>query len=337
MDYSGSGTNQEIDDQGSILPGYVPYLSLVFKMIATTVISLLSGWVVYTIKTTRSLHKPHNIFVANLLVSGMITSLSDCLISSTMIISFALGVESFIGCFVLKFRLLPFYVNNMSFVIIAADKVVAIRFPFKHKRMMTSRVVAVVISGAWLIAIIPTAYTITFDVDGVTDVPQYGACLFEGNAFVEAVVIFIIPMVVASILTILLNVRLAIKAFQVHRLIERETRLAGVNSQSTNLSVLRKKLCTIKRNRKPIITLFVVIFGSVSIPLLFTPFLILGRFLVGSQVYLEFTEYVMVPNIGFVIRFFQPLVYGLYFKQVREQMMRCLKRLNKVNSVAPQP
>ncbi|XP_065902577.1 glucose-dependent insulinotropic receptor-like [Dysidea avara] len=225
----------------------------------------------------------------------------------------------------------------MSFVIIAADKVVAIRFPFKHKRMMTSRVVAVVISGAWLIAIIPTAYTITFDVDGVTDVPQYGACLFEGNAFVEAVVIFIIPMVVASILTILLNVRLAIKAFQVHRLIERETRLAGVNSQSTNLSVLRKKLCTIKRNRKPIITLFVVIFGSVSIPLLFTPFLILGRFLVGSQVYLEFTEYVMVPNIGFVIRFFQPLVYGLYFKQVREQMMRCLKRLNKVNSVAPQP
>ena len=92
-----------------------------------------------------------------------------------------------------------------------------------------------------------TVYTIIFDVDGVTDVPQYGACLFEGNAFVEVVVIFIIPMVVASILTIVLNVRLSInKVFQVHRQIERETRLAGVNSQSTNVSVLRKKLHAIK-------------------------------------------------------------------------------------------
>ena len=83
--------------------------------------------------------------------------------------------------------------------------------------MMTTCVVAAVISGAWLIAVIPTTYMIIFDVDGVTDVPQYGACLFEGNAFVEAVVIFIIPMVVTSILTIALNVRLTVKAFQVHR------------------------------------------------------------------------------------------------------------------------
>ena len=83
--------------------------------------------------------------------------------------------------------------------------------------MMTTCVVAAVISGAWLIAVISTAYMIIFDVDGVTDVPQYGACLFEGNAFVEAVVIFVIPMVVTSILTIALNVRLTVKAFQVHR------------------------------------------------------------------------------------------------------------------------
>ena len=43
--YSGLGSDQVIDDQGSVLPGYVPYLSFVFKLIATTVILLLSGWV----------------------------------------------------------------------------------------------------------------------------------------------------------------------------------------------------------------------------------------------------------------------------------------------------
>ena len=191
-----------------------------YKMITTTVILLLSGWVVYTIKATRSLHKPHNIFVADLLVSGMITTLSNCLISSTMIISFVLGLESFIRCFAFKLRMLPFYVNNMSFVIIAADKMVAIKFPFKHKKMMTPHVVAAFIGGAWLVAVIPTVSTIIFNVDGVTDVPEYGACLFEGIAYNEVVLTFIIPMVVASILTIILNVQLAIKAFQVYRQIE---------------------------------------------------------------------------------------------------------------------
>ena len=81
MDYSGSEINQEMDDQGSVLPGYFPYLSLMFKITVTTVILLLSGWVVYTIKMTKSLHKPHNIFVANLLVSDMISALFVCVVS----------------------------------------------------------------------------------------------------------------------------------------------------------------------------------------------------------------------------------------------------------------
>jgi len=102
MDYSGSGTNQEIDDEGSVLLEYVPYLSLVFKLIVTAAILLLSGWVVYAIKTTRSLHKSDNIFVANLLVSGMMAALMMSVLVSIMIISFQLGVKSFITC--IKFK-----------------------------------------------------------------------------------------------------------------------------------------------------------------------------------------------------------------------------------------
>jgi len=280
-------------------------------------------------------------FVANLLVSGMITTVSDCLqfISSTMIISFALGMESFIGCFAYKLQMLSFFINNMSFVMIATDKVVAIRFPFKHRRMVTPRVVAAVISASWLLAAIPTAYTIIVNVDGVTDKPEYGACLFEGNAYVEAILTFMMPMIVATILTIILNLQLAIKASQVQRQIERETRLSG-NSQSEKICTLKKKQHATKQNRKPVITLLIVVLGSAFIPLLFTPLLILGRFIVNSEIYQELMEYVMAPNIGFTIRIFHPLEYGMYFKQVREPMMKCLKRfveLNKFNSVAPKP
>ena len=204
MDYSGLGANQEINHQGPDLPGYVPYLSLVFKLTATPAILLLSGWVVYTIKTTRILHKPHNIFVANLLTAGMITTLIDCVMATTMITSFLLGVESIVGCYVMKLRLIPYNVINLSFVIIATDKVVSLTIPLRYKQIMIPRVLAMIISGAWLTAVVPTTWTIAFNVDGVLEVPQYGVCFYDGNASIEVIFIFITPMVVASILTIFL-------------------------------------------------------------------------------------------------------------------------------------
>jgi len=340
--FSGFGNNQDIqiDDQGSVLPGYVPYLSLVYKLIATTVILLLSGWVVFTIKVTKSLHKPHNIFVANLLISGMMTALSGCLIASTMIISFQLGVKSLVSCFAYKYRLLPLHVNNMSFMIIAADKVFAIKYPFKYRRKMKPRVVAAVVVGVWLIALIPTVQTIIFDISGYISKTEYGTCLADGTAFLEAVIIFITPIILSPILTIILNIYLAIKAHHIHRQIEKETKLAGtIDSPSERMTALKKKQSGIKRHRKPLITLLVIVLGSTFIGLTFTPLYLLGRFLIGSQGYQDLMELVVAPNMPYLVLLLQPLVYGLYFKQVREPMMKHLKRIfriNKMNTVAPQ-
>ena len=68
---SGSGINPGVTatDQlpGSHLPGYFVYLSLEFKLISILIIVLMAGWMLMTIKTTRQLHKPHKIWVANLI------------------------------------------------------------------------------------------------------------------------------------------------------------------------------------------------------------------------------------------------------------------------------
>ena len=70
------GPGQGSDSQEDlVLPGRVVYQSLVFKMITTIIIGLMPGWVIATIKMTRSLHKPHNIFVANLMVAIIMTIL----------------------------------------------------------------------------------------------------------------------------------------------------------------------------------------------------------------------------------------------------------------------
>jgi len=327
------------DDKDSVLPGYAPYLSLVFKLTATLVNSLLIGWVVYTIKATRSLHRPHDMFVANLLVSGIVYTLSGTLLSGTMMIDYQLEINFFISCKPWTIRTLPFYVGIMSFVIIAADKAIAVTSPFKHKRKMTPRVVAAVISIAWLIALIPTTYTIVDGGDGVTAVPEYGTCRFAGKGYAQLVFIIMIPTILASLLTIFLNVYLAIKAYQVHKQIEKETRLSGRNNQSESLKALKKKQQNIRQNWKPIITLFVVIFGYIALAIFFVPLAILGRLLIDSQAYQDLMNYVITPNVELVSQFYSVLVYGLYFKQVREPMMKRLRRffcIKKFNSIAPQ-
>ena len=327
-------------DEGPVLPGYVPFLSLTFKLIATASILLLSSWVVYTIKTTRSLHKPHNIFVANLLVSGMIVATAECLISGTMIVSSVVGVESVIGCYSFKFVLLPFLVNTFSFVLIPADKVLAIRSPFKHRRIMTPHTVRAIIFGAWLFSIIPAAFVLIFPAEGTRDVPEYGACMFDRFAFIEFLIILILPTIVSPLLAIMLNVYLTIKAHQIHKQIDKETTLHGVNSQSERITSLERNLRNLRRHIKPVKTLLVVVLGGALLNLMFVPLFFLVQALIDSHIYHEVMRYIIGPNFAFITHFLDPLVYGLYFKQVRQPMMRCLRgtfRMRKLNKVAPMP
>ena len=340
MPYSGLGSSHEMEDQGFVPLGYIPYVSLTFMLTTTMAILLLSSWVVYTIKTTRSLHKPHNIFVANLLISGMIIATAKCFISGTMIVSSAVGVESIINCHAYKLVQLPFLVNIISFVLIPVDKVIAIRSPFKHRRIMTPRNVGLIICSGWLIAIIPTAFRLVLDSDGVTNVPEYGTCVFVGKAFIEFLVAFILPTFMSPLIATILNIYLTIKAYQIHKQITKESTLHGVNSQSERMTTLKKKQRNIKRHMKPIKMLLVIVLGSTIINMAFPPLYYIGEALIGSQAYQEIMQYMVAPNSIYLVLFLHPLVYGLYFKQVREPMMKHLRGvlgIHKVNSVAPQP
>jgi len=253
-----------------------------------------------------------------------------------MIISFQLGV---ISCFMLKIAFFLIRVNSMTFALIAADKVIVITLPFKYKRIMLSCAVATIISGVWLLALVPIAGSIILNVNGVTDVPEFGACVFKGDAFTEHFLVNIMPGIVDSILTITLNIYLAVMAYQIHKQIEKETRLSGgSSSQSERVTALKRKQHNMRQNLKPLITLLVVIFSNVLIILVFSVLHMMGKN--SSVFYQELVEYIIIPNGGYLIHLFNPLVYGWYFRQVREPMMKHLRRfmrMNKVNVVAPQP
>jgi len=192
--YFGSGTNEEIENQRSVLPAYAPYLCLVFRLVAAVVYLLFSSWVVFTIKSTRSLHKPHNnIYLANIMISKMIFTLSGTIIAGIMMISYQLGVESPISCYLLSDKILPYYVTIISFMIIATDKAIAVISPFKYRRLMTSCTIATIIIGVWLFSIIPTAYIVIYGADGRTEIPEYRTCLSDGNRITQRTIVITMP------------------------------------------------------------------------------------------------------------------------------------------------
>ncbi|XP_065895049.1 olfactory receptor 11A1-like [Dysidea avara] len=166
MSVFGSGVSQETtstgDQQIPSLSGYVAYLSLVLQLIMTMVIFLMAGWVFITIKATRSLHKPHDIFVANLMITGMIL----VIFQTAVTIDYVIGVD-LLSCKARQFFFSPIVEVHFTYLMISFDKVIGVAFPYKHKRIMTPRAVASIIIITWALAISLSVDTLLNDYDSL--------------------------------------------------------------------------------------------------------------------------------------------------------------------------
>ena len=340
-----SGSIQETtttDDHADHLPAYLAYLSLGFKAISTVIIVLMAGWIIVAIKTTRSLHNIHNIYVAHLMATDAISALISLLLTGTMIIGYFTGMGDFIACNVFKFLLFPVIIINLTFLMISVDKVIAVTFPLRYREIMRPRVVFGIITTKWVMAIVLFTHNL-FNPDGFTKVAKFGTCISNDGTLFETLTTYTLPIFLACFLTTILNIYLTIKAYQVHKRIQKESKLSGGHSKDNDkLKTLKKKQATIKKHLKPMTTLLVVVLGSSSIGVLFPLLFIPTVFLESPAVYEGIVRYVVTPNVGFLSLLFHPFVYGLYFKQVREPMMRLLKRITcpckcKPAAVAPLP
>ena len=138
---------------------------------------------------------------------------------------------------------------------------IAIRYPYKHRKIMTPRAVAYMISASWILAISPSIPRL-FDPGNFIKIAEYGACLSQGESLLEGLLLFTVPTLVSSLPTITIDVYLAIKAVTVSKQKEKETRLSGGTSDKVKL--LNQKKATIKKHLKPMITLLIAVLCSTS-------------------------------------------------------------------------
>ena len=340
-DYSGSTqATLTINDYAVHLPVYISFLSLGFRIVSTAIIVVMAGWIIITIKTTQRLHKIHNVYIAHLMATDAITALTSSLLSGLMIFGYFIGID-FISCNVMRFLLFPVIVINLTFSMISVDKLIAITFPLRYHQIMKPRVVFGIITTKWVLAILLFIPNL-FNTKGFTKVAKFGTCLSNGATVFMTLTTFILPVFLACFFTAVVNIFLTIKAYQVHKQIQEESKLSGGHSGNNDqLKTLKKKQATIRKHRKPMITLLVVVLGTSSLGILFPLLYIPTVFIQSPSGYKDIIQNVIIPNLGNLSVLFHPFVYGLYFKQIREPMIRLLKRITcpckcKSAVVAPQ-
>jgi len=277
-----------------------------------------------------------------LMATDAISALINLLLVGTLMIGNFTGMADFIACNVFKFLLFPVIIINCSFLMISVDKAIAITFPLMYRKIMKPRVVFGIITTIWILSIVLFTRNL-FNPKGFTKVAKFGTCTTNKGGFLETLMTFTLPTLLACFLTTILNIYLTIKAYQVHKQIQEESKLSGGHSRDNDqLKALKKKQATIKKHLKPMITLLVVVLGSSTIGMLFPLLYIPAVFLESPIVYERVMRYVVAPNIGYISLLLHPFVYGLYFKQIREPMMSFLKRITcpckfKSAAVAPLP
>ena len=97
------------------------------------------------------------------------------------ILEYVIGVD-YISCNALAFLSFPSLEAYFTFLMISSDKMIAIVFPFKHRKIMTKRVVAGAIILSWLLSMaffFPKLYS----TDIYTKAQKYGTCRSTKSGF----------------------------------------------------------------------------------------------------------------------------------------------------------
>ena len=176
-----------------------------------------------------------------------------------------------------------------------------------------------------------------------TKVTQFDTCIIRHSTVLETLITVTLPVFLSCVITVSLDVHLTIKAYQICKKIQEESELSGGHRRDNDeFKALKKKEANIKKNLKPVITLLVVVMGNAMFGLLIPILIIPAEYLDSPEVYKSVIHIVILPNLAYVAFLLHPFAYALYFKQIRDPMMRLLKRITcpckcKSAAVAPWP
>ena len=332
---SGSTDTPTTDSLG--ISEYVSYVVLVYHLISTVFVIGMASLVISTILKTRALHNVHNILIVNLMVSDIVGVVIYTLQTTGMMFSHIIGIQDPFRCDVLYFSLFPLMVTMYTFVMLSVDKFIAIKFALRYKAIVTHRRAYQAIAAGWIFGILFRLARLIYEITSGTlyhKSSQFGSCVVQQSSILMPLITTFLPLIIACGTTVTLDIYLSIKAYQVYKTIQKENREA--------VEASKNKLKKILQQLKPLITLLVAILGNMAVTMISLIVFMVLPLMVEDKSHQTYINGILLQNLGYLSLILHPMVYGLYFREVRQPLCRRFKQMalsckfkNKTNSILP--
>ena len=260
------------------------------------------------------------------MVSDMVIIVAYTFQTTGMMFSHIIGIQDPFRCEVLLFFQFPIIIMIYTFVMLSLDKFIAIKFALRYNTIVTHRRAYLVIAIGWIIALLCRFTRLIYELTAGIEYdksPQFGSCSVKQQPILVALFTMIIPIFIACFFTVTLDAYLSIKAYQVYKKTQQDNREAKVTLQQL----------------KPVITLLVTISGSMAILAINSIVYITATLMVEDKSYQLFVKHMLIINLGYLAVTLHPLMYGLYFSEIRQPLCRRFKRMvdccKTMNSIAP--
>ena len=325
----------------SDVPLVATYLKILLLSVTIPATIIPAVVIIHIIRKTKELHTKYCLFLVNLLISDILTTIRYCFEIFIMIL-YLLNIRMYVNDIAYVIICIPRVVTRYSFVLLAIDRVVGVAFPYRYRNIMKLRVVYAVIASVWIIAavllffatLLGSAYLVwPFGIF----IPQSGAP--------SAFIIYVFPQVVSAILIVGTNVYLYRRIIQSKLKLENNLKLSG--RDENKITQLQRLIHNLQMQLESSLPLFVL--GGIDSLLNILRviiFIVINAFCplssdasVGIYLYQFFAnplEYCQIIT--------HSITYGIYKKEVKKKLHKyyqCLQRLlplrpSKVVTLHPQ-
>ena len=299
------------------VPLFATYLKMLLVLVMMILIVTPAVIVVCIIKKTEALHTNYYFLVANLLVTDIIFLIYKLVTDYLIMIVYLLDLNTDTVGEVLFWLSVPltltlFTLTNLLYITLAIERVVVFGFPYRHRNIMTTKVVRDMVVSTWVVSAILAAATTAL-------VPHHILWPFGATTTTEHSKRIAIQgpiRVIAAAFIIATNAFLYYKVHQSNKKAKENMRTGSSGEEETKR--LNKLVQKLRSHMKPTISLL-LLGGIEAIISLLLPITHMNIGALGPAGELYVSQFFLY-TIHSCIRLSHSLVYGLYMKQIRQRL-----------------
>ena len=323
----------DYNDIFSDVPLVATYLKILLLLITIPASIIPAVVIIHIIRKTEELHTKYCLFLVNLLISDILTTIRYCFEIFIMIL-YLLNIRMYVSDIAYFITSIPQVVTQYCFVLLAIDRVVGVAFPYRYRNIMKLRVVYALIASVWIIAAVLLFFAKILESPYL--VWPFGIFITMQYDGPGALIVYLLPQVVSAILIVGTNVYLYRTIIQSKKKLENNLKLSGRDEHK--VTKLQQLIHNLQMQLESSLPVFVL--GGIDCLLnasrivLFIVIIVFFPFSSGATLSIYSYEFIAKP-LEYCQIISHSVTYGIYTKGVKNKLRQYYQRLQRLLPLRP--